>query len=141
MNGSSCIFNNHGLYTSDQLFITLCFVLQFFLNVSQTRIPTRKLIKPSENGAVSCLVSWCFEPSQPQRITSGLTKKLQSISKLLETAEALDISPGSASRPLTDKLCHSTVLARGTPHILTQEKQDIMVADTYFLLQICFRFF
>ena len=31
---------------------------------------------------VSKLVSWCFEPSQPQRITSRLEHKLHSISKL-----------------------------------------------------------
>ena len=30
----------------------------------------------------SWLDSWCFEPSQPQRITSGLKTDLQSISRL-----------------------------------------------------------
>ena len=29
------------------------------------------------------LVSWCFEPSQPQRITTGAEHKLHSISKLV----------------------------------------------------------
>ena len=85
------------------------------------------------NYYLNVLVSWCFELSQPQRITSGLNKKLHSISKLFVSQivipQVMFFEPIYIPRALNTGTCINRLWKRaGWPILFRGSTQELELA-------------